>query len=137
MPNGDKKRCYAHRLVALAYIPNEDKNKTQINHIDGNKINNCVDNLEWVTPQENQQHALKSELRKFNHVYCFSKDKKLVAEYLNIAEAANAVGISRNLILQELQKEVKALTGGYFWSKERILGETIQYKNLGKAKAVY
>ena len=137
LPNGDKKRCYAHRLVALAYIPNEDKNKTQINHIDGNKINNCVDNLEWVTPQENQQHALKSELRKFNHVYCFSKDKKLVAEYLNIAEAAKAVGISRNLILQELQKEIKALTGGYFWSKERILGETLQYKNLGKAKPVY
>ena len=96
-----------------------------------------MDNLEWVTPQENQQHALKSELRKFNHVYCFSKDKKLVAEYLNIAEAAKAVGISRNLILQELQKEIKALTGGYFWSKERILGETLQYKNLGKAKPVY
>ena len=40
--DGSKKRVYAHRLVAEAYIPNENKSKTQVNHIDGNKQNNCV-----------------------------------------------------------------------------------------------
>jgi hypothetical protein len=64
LPDGSKKRMYAHRLVALAYIPNNDPNKNQVNHIDGNKLNNCVDNLEWVTNIENVLHANNLELRK-------------------------------------------------------------------------
>ena len=50
--NGDKKLFYIHRLVALHYIPNPD-NKPYIDHIDGNKLNNNVKNLRWVTNQEN------------------------------------------------------------------------------------
>lgn len=60
---GKSKMCYPHRLVAIAFIDNTD-NKPQVNHIDGNKLNNCVDNLEWVTNQENGQHAFDTGLNK-------------------------------------------------------------------------
>lgn len=136
LPDGSKTRQYAHRLVAKAFLPIPEEGKTEINHIDGNKLNNNIDNLEWVTPEENQKHAISTELRKFDHVFCFTKDKILVAEYLNVQQAADAVGISSGLISQEMNKEVKALTGGFYWSREKELKTVKSYPNLGKSKKV-
>lgn len=62
MKDGVKTRYQAHRLVALAFIPNLD-NKPFINHIDGNKSNNAVTNLEWCTASENMIHADNTGLR--------------------------------------------------------------------------
>lgn len=136
LPDGRKKRCAAHRLVALAYMPQKDKNKNRINHIDGNKLNNCVDNLEWISQEENHRYILEHELQKHKHVYCFNKDKQLVAEYKTITEAAKAVRIAANLIYQEVNKDVKALSGGFYWSYDSTIGQTTQYKNTRKAKSV-
>ena len=63
--NGKLRNKLVHLLVADAFIDNKH-NKTQINHINGNKSDNRVSNLEWVTPSENLQHAYDTGLRKSN-----------------------------------------------------------------------
>ena len=60
-PDGKKKNYLVHRLVAEYFLPNPD-NLPCINHIDGNKLNNHVSNLEWCTYQYNMQHAVRTGL---------------------------------------------------------------------------
>jgi hypothetical protein len=56
-----------HRLMAITYLNNID-NKRTINHIDGNKLNNNISNLEWATDYENQKHAIGTGLRKMEYL---------------------------------------------------------------------
>lgn len=67
---GKRKNILVHRLVAQAFIPNPN-NKKEVNHIDGNPLNNIVSNLEWCTSSENRTHAYYVLGRP-----CFGKYKK-------------------------------------------------------------
>lgn len=58
------RHCLVHRLVAETFIPNPD-NKSTVNHINANKADNRVENLEWATQSENNRHALNLHLRYF------------------------------------------------------------------------
>lgn len=59
----NKKSLVFHRIVACTFIPTDDYTLT-VNHKDGNKLNNRVDNLEWCTNTENMRHAFKNNLFK-------------------------------------------------------------------------
>lgn len=80
--NGLRKSKYIHRLIAEVFIPNPE-NKPQVNHIDGNKSNNSIDNLEWNTSKENVNHAIKIgltiSLKGENTYHCKLTEQKVLA----------------------------------------------------------
>ena len=63
---GKKYKCYLHRLVAETFIPNPN-NLPQVNHIDEDKTNNCVSNLEWITPKDNCNYGTRNERQGLGH----------------------------------------------------------------------
>lgn len=93
--NGIQRRVYVHRLVAETFIENK-WNKPQVNHIDGDKKNNHVSNLEWCTNKENIVHSYKVGLRKgTNHVGERNTMAKLteeeVTEIINSKESVGSL----------------------------------------------
>ena len=62
--DGSKRTFRVHRLVMMAFNPVENMDELEVNHIDGNKKNNKIENLEWCTASENQIHAFKTGLNK-------------------------------------------------------------------------
>ena len=115
---GEHKAKTVHRLVASAFISN-NSNKSEVNHIDGNKKNNKIKNLEWVTPKENQRHSRKILLR-----VCGEKPKKIkcteTGEYFfSIGDAALHKNISHSCISRALSGDRGIKTaGGYHWEYE-------------------
>lgn len=133
--DGEKIRKYAHRMVAQTFIPNP-QNRNEVNHIDGNKLNNCVNNLQWVTSKENKIHAINNDLRHTQKVYCFNQNKQLIGQYKNVAAVIQLLHFNPNSLRLACQQQVKTLYHGFYWSYCRQLGQTKTNENTGKSKRV-
>lgn len=126
-----RKSIKIHKLVAQAFIPNIEK-KPQVNHKDGNKLNNTVNNLEWVTNQENQDHFWRElnndahkENRRRSHIgkglLSDNPNSKAVIRiddgkiFNTIKEAAEEIGVNYTHI-GEVCRGSRKSCGGYRWS---------------------
>ena len=127
--NGIKKNFKIHRLVGILFIPNEDK-KPQINHIDGNKTNNNVNNLEWCTAKENDTHARETGLKNNNKpVEALDINTGEVTVFYSIGEASSVLGINKGSIHKVLSGKYKK-TNGYIFNylkDERVYN--VEYNN--------
>ena len=103
---GRKKNHYVHRLVGEAFLePPENDNQDQINHIDGSKNNNHFSNLEWTTPSENINHAIRTGLmnnsvlkqkRVMAYLYLHTKlTQSEIADVFDVSSATVATAIKK------------------------------------------
>lgn len=123
--NGKLKRMKVHRLIAFAFIKNEN-NYPIINHIDGNKLNNNLENLEWCTYKHNTQEAIKNGLSKPPKTYFgvksshhtpikqYDKDGNFIKKWDLVKEASESLNISRSSIWAVCNNKRKS-AGGFKW----------------------
>lgn len=117
-----KKRFLAHRLVAMAFIPNPN-NYPHVNHKDEDKTNNTVDNLEWCTPMYNNHYGtlrLRQSIAKSIPVEQYTADGRFLARYCSVKVAAELLHFSGPGIARACRNEAKYnLAYGYRWQYVR------------------
>lgn len=115
---GKYKRYYkVHRLVAIAFIPNP-KNLPQVNHIDGNKSNNHISNLEWVDALSNQRHAVRLGLIAYGERA--SRTKLTEKQVLDILKCRNSRSVKINDLAKKYSVDrtvITNITSGKTWNR--------------------
>jgi len=112
---GIYKDLYIHVLVAMAYLNYIPSKNTVINHIDGNKGNNNLDNLQIVTPSENMIHSIKLNYNKiFRRPVYYINTEGFTIQYKSAKEASINTGIDNSSILKSCKSETK-LAGNIKW----------------------
>lgn len=116
--NGKYKTMRVHRLVANAFIPKEE-GKDVVNHIDGDKTNNNIENLEWCTQSENVIHAIKNGLMthlkqnsdKQKKVVVLTDSAEDVFVFESLGEAGEILGVSQSYLSQIINGDRPELKG--------------------------
>ena len=111
--NNVPKMFTVHKLVANAFIKNT-QNKPQINHIDGNKANNEVGNLEYCTNRENQLHAFKTGLHKTKKINQYDLQRNFIKTWDNISTIKKELKIDISHIGQ-CCKNIRKTANGFIW----------------------
>lgn len=117
-PNGyvivmlDNKNHQIHRLIARCFLPPPQPGQTQVNHKDGNPLNNHLSNLEWVTPKENIMHSFANNRNRKSHAPQLCKKVKATKDgqiqtFASTAEAARRLGISQGYISEQCHQNAK------------------------------
>ena len=135
---GKRKSVYVHRLVAIAFIDNP-MNYNQVNHIDGVKTNNRLDNLEWCNNSMNQLHAYANGLNKPSPLAgkpkrpVYQIDKKtneIVARFDSVTEAGVALGMKKPSNIITVCNGNRPYAGGYKWqyasSKKEVMPNDVK-----------
>ena len=128
--DGKVSHKHIYRLVAEAFIPNP-LNKSTVNHKDGNKNNNTVDNLEWTTQSENNIHSIKVLKRNSKNksdsrpVLQFDKDGNFIKEYPSMREAQRQTGIDAIDKVCNHYKYRKT-AGGYVWEYKDNYNKSVE-----------
>ena len=107
---------YIHRLVALHFIQNPN-NKREVNHIDGNKENNTLSNLEWVTSSENQKHRhlIGNKKTSNRHIGMFNKKGEMVKDFNSILEAVAYFNKTSRINIDNALQGKQYTAYGYVW----------------------
>lgn len=121
-----------HILVAKAFVPNPSK-KATVNHINGNKLDNRMENLEWLSAKENLVHAWNNGLNKRGkpkEILQYSLKGEFVAKYESAKEASRITGIDHANICRTASHSKNYKTaGGYSWEWSTNLSEVASEKS--------
>lgn len=111
----NNKNFLLHRLVALTFLENQE-NKEFVNHKDGNKLNNSLDNLEWATCLENNLHKIKSGLsNSTKKVIQYDLNMNKIHEFNSIIECSKQINISSSCISDNCRGKTKTTKYGYIF----------------------